>query len=319
MDAGAQSTAAMSGNGVAPSAASQLAQSPVESGAAGPLRVLLAERRASAHSDLSRRLASLGHEVLARVTSTQGAVDYAGFLCPDVVLVSPVLEDGIGITAAMSVTRGRPGVAAVVLTNHPAAASPAARPNWGAVALLPADADAADLDAELRRVVGMAREAVSQAGRQGTRPSVSPAPVAAVDPEILAAQDATELASPVIVPALDAGYDDAVNELVDDVFDPPARDGEPTVPDAPIDRGGSDETMAFAATTDGVGLEPKRGEDVVERAVQSLVERSRLLRADAIRLMEQEAEDTDQSVVDVARAMLGEDVGATVSGEVASV
>ena len=318
MDAGMQSTAAMDENGVAPHPPSPVAQGSVTPGAAGPLRVLLAERRASAHSDLSRRLASLGHEVLARVTSTQGAVDYAGFLCPDVVLVSPVLEDGIGITAAMSVIRGRPGVAAVVLTNHPAAANPTARPNWGAVALLPADADAADLDAELRRVVGRAREAASQAALQAARPSASPVPVAAVDPDGQVVEASTESLI-AIAPTRDAGDDDAVNELVDDVFDPPTQDVEPTGQDAPIDRDGSDEPMAFAATTDASGFEPPSDDEIVERAVQSLVERSRLLRADAIRLMEQEAEDTDQSVADIARAMLGGDVGATVSGEVASV
>jgi DNA-binding NarL/FixJ family response regulator len=315
MDAAMQTTAAMDENGVAPHAPSPVAPGP---GTAGPLRVLLAERRASAHSDLSRRLASLGHEVLARVTSTQGAVDYAGFLCPDVVLVSPVLEDGIGITAAMSVIRGRPGVAAVVLTNHPAAANPTARPNWGAVALLPADADAADLDTELRRVVGRAREAASQAATQAARSSAASVPVAAVDQDAQAGEASTESLI-AIAPTRDARYDDAVNALVDDVFDPPARDVEPSGPDAPIDRDGSDEPMAFGVSTDPSGPEPPSDDEIVERAVQSLVERSRLLRADAIRLMEQEAEDTDQSVADVARAMLGEDVGATVSGEVASV
>ena len=96
MDAAMQATAAMDENGVAPHAPSPVAPGP---GTAGPLRVLLAERRASAHSDLSRRLASLGHEVLARVTSTQGAVDYAGFLCPDVVLVSPRNPLNIGAVA----------------------------------------------------------------------------------------------------------------------------------------------------------------------------------------------------------------------------
>ena len=150
MDAG-QSHVAMSPGAVAsadPRPMPQLDACALQTGA--PLRVLLAERRASAQSDLSRRLTDLGHEVLARVTSAQGAVDYAGFLCPDVVLISPMLEDGIGIMAAMTVTRERPGVAAVVLTDHPSVADPLARPNWGAIALLPVEADTSDLDGELR-------------------------------------------------------------------------------------------------------------------------------------------------------------------------
>lgn len=123
------------------------------------LRILIAERRASAHSELSRRLDRVGHEVLARVTSSQGALDYAELLRPDVVLIAPMLEDGPGVMAAIALTRELPGVAAVVLSTHPAASNPAARPNWGAVALVPADAEPPDLDAELRRAVAQAREA----------------------------------------------------------------------------------------------------------------------------------------------------------------
>jgi AmiR/NasT family two-component response regulator len=125
------------------------------------LRVLIAERRASAHSELSRRLDRAGHEVLARVTSGQGALDYAELLRPDVVLIAPTLEDGPGIMAAIALTRELPGVAAVVLTAHPAAVNPAARPNWGAVALVPADAEPTDLDIELRRAVAQAQEAAA--------------------------------------------------------------------------------------------------------------------------------------------------------------
>jgi len=129
----------------------------------GSLRILLAERRASAHSELSRRLKSRGHEVLARVTSAQGAIDYAGFLAPDVVLVSPVLEDTPGLTVAMAVAKKQPGVAAVVLTSHPAAADPTSRPRWGSVALLPVDAEADEMHEELWRAVMQARETSSVA------------------------------------------------------------------------------------------------------------------------------------------------------------
>jgi len=130
-------------------------------GSGGALRILLAERRASAHSELSRRLKSHGHDVVARVTSAQGAIDYAGLLAPDVVLFAPVLEDAAGLTVAMTVSRQQPGVAAVVFTTHPAAADPASRPNWGSVALLPADVEADELNSELWRAVKRARESVA--------------------------------------------------------------------------------------------------------------------------------------------------------------
>ena len=152
------------------------------------LRVLIAERRASAHSELSRRLDRAGHEVLARVTSGQGALDYAELLRPDVVLIAPALDDGPGIMAAIALTRELPGVAAVVLSTHPAAVNPAARPNWGAVALLPADAEPADLDIELRRAVAQAREAAATAvvpeQLSGSQPRPADfAPVAAATPQ----------------------------------------------------------------------------------------------------------------------------------------
>lgn len=152
------------------------------------LRVLIAERRASAHSELSRRLDRAGHEVLARVTSGQGALDYAELLRPDVVLIAPTLEDGPGIMAAIALTRELPGVAAVVLSTHPAALNPAARPNWGAVALVPADAEPADLDIELRRAVNQAREAAATAvvpeQPSGSQPRPADfAPVAPATPE----------------------------------------------------------------------------------------------------------------------------------------
>ena len=45
-------------------------------------------------------------------------------------------------------------------------------------------------------------------------------------------------------------------------------------------------------------------DDIVARATSALVERARLTRVTAMRLMEQESADTRQSIADVARAML---------------
>jgi hypothetical protein len=59
--------------------------------------------------------------------------------------------------------------------------------------------------------------------------------------------------------------------------------------------------------------------DVIGQAAECLLERTGLSRSEAMRLMEHEAADTGQRLVDVARAVLGQDGSATVSGEVALV
>jgi ActR/RegA family two-component response regulator len=224
----------------------------------GSLRILLAERPASAHAELSRRLKSRGHEILARVNSAQGAIDYAGFLTPDVVLVSPLLDDAPGLTVAMAVARKQPGVAAVVFTSHPAAANPAFRPNWGPVALLPIDANADEMHEELWRAVIQAREA--------SAPAESPA----VD-------DADTIEDPTVVDMVDALYAPPAIELV-------------TTPVVP----GVQPSMPMQESDD----------EIIARATSALVERARLTRITAMRLMEQEASDSGQSVAEVARAML---------------
>jgi AmiR/NasT family two-component response regulator len=234
----------------------------------GSLRILLAERRASAHSEVSRRLKSRGHEVLARVTSAQGAIDYAGFLAPDVVLVSPVIDNAPGLAVAMAVAKKQPGVAAVVLTSHPAAADPASRPKWGSVALLPVDAEADEMHEELWRAVMQARK---------TSAAAELSPAAGIEPDSLTW-------------SLDAGAieDPSVTEMVDALYSPPAIElvTTPLVP-------GSRPANPM-----------QENDDIVARAATALVERARLTRITAMRLMEQESADTGQSIADVARAML---------------
>jgi ActR/RegA family two-component response regulator len=251
----------------------------------GALRILLAERRASAHSELSHRLKSRGHEVLARVTSAQGAIDYAGFLAPDVVLLAPVLEDAPGLTVAMAVAKKQPGVAAVVLTSHPAAADPASRPKWGPVALLPADAEADEMHEELWRAVMQAREASAA--------ELSPSAEIERD-ELVWSPDAvlgiSTLAAPVAEPGSQAAIEDpSITEMVDALYSPPAIElvTTPVIP-------GSRPSNPMQESDD----------DVVARAASALVERARLTRVTAMRLMEQESADTGQSIADVARAML---------------
>jgi len=250
----------------------------------GSLRILLAERRPSAHSELSHRLKSRGHQVLARVTSAQGAIDYAGFLAPDVVLVSPLLEDAPGLTVAMAVAKKQPGVAAVVLTSHPAAADPASRPRWGSVALLPEDAEADEMHEELWRAVMQAREASA---------AVELAPPAEIEPDELAWSLDTILgASTLAVAQSDTSGaidDQSVTEMVDALYSPPAIElvTTPVIP-------GSPPSNPMQESDD----------DIVARAASALVERARLTRVTAMRLMEQESADTRRSIANVARAML---------------
>jgi DNA-binding NarL/FixJ family response regulator len=261
----------------------------------GSLRILLAERKASAHSDLSSRLKSRGHEVLARVTSAQGAIDYAGFLTPDVVLVSPLLEDASGLTVAMTVARKQPGIAAVVLTDHPAAANPACRPNWGSVALLPADAEADEMHEQLWRAVMQAREvsAMTAPAQADDELPIDPAPASSmfaestesVETALAAAIAADESAAR----AANLLEDQTVTDMVDALYSPPAIElvTTPVVP-------GTRPSNPMQESDD----------DVVARATSALVERARLTRVTAMRLMEQEAADSGQSLGDVARAML---------------
>jgi DNA-binding NarL/FixJ family response regulator len=271
--------------------------------AGGALRILLAERQASAHSELSRRLQGHGHEVLARVTSAQGAIDYAGLLTPDVVLFSPALEDAPGLTVAITVARKQPGMAAVVLTNHPAVADPASRPNWGSVALVPADAESDDLHAELWRAVERAREAAGLVALDAD--DIAPdsaSDIMVVEPDVeITIREVAE-------PAIRTAYDPAaaaeaeaqtIAEMVEALYPPPST----LVPSTPL-------PLVRAIVTG------ESDADIVARAAAPLVERVHLSRAIAMRLMEQEATDTAQSIADVARAMLGEDSGDATRGDV---
>jgi DNA-binding NarL/FixJ family response regulator len=284
MHAGDTITAASLTAVAAPSTdAEPVAAADAERGSAanGPLRVLLAERRASAQSELSRRLTRLGHEVMARVTSGQGAMDYASFLAPDVVLLSPVLEDMSGVAAAMTITRKHPGIAAVLLSSHPSAADPAARPNWGAVALVPTDAEPEDLDAALRRAVGRAREADSPAeseNQESTGRQESPAQESA--------------------PMNGTGDSDAA-EAGGELVITGARDAE---------------TLSGAAE-DALENEAEDDAAIIARATDAVMQRSRLSRDQAHTLMQEEADDSAQSLVEVARAMLDDDSDSDANGE----
>jgi DNA-binding NarL/FixJ family response regulator len=142
---------------------------------AASYRIVLGDRRISAHQELSARLTRSGHEVVACVVSLRAALELAERLKPDAVLFSPHLEDGLGVAAAMACTGAHPGIAAVVLTPHPGATDPESRPNWGPVSLAPIAATPEELDAILRSTIARARDATQRApsARDGAAPRES--------------------------------------------------------------------------------------------------------------------------------------------------
>jgi DNA-binding response OmpR family regulator len=109
---------------------------------------------------VAERLTAIGYEVVARVTAGREALDAARRLTPDAVLFATELSDGLGVHAAQALARATPGVAALILSAHPAAADRLARPQWGAVSLMSADAAEDELDTDVREAIARARALV---------------------------------------------------------------------------------------------------------------------------------------------------------------
>jgi AmiR/NasT family two-component response regulator len=268
------------------------------------LRVLLAERVAAPSSELADELERFGHEVLARVTTGQGALDYAGLLHPDAVLMEPELEDGPAIMTALKLTRALPGTAAVVLASHPGAANSSTRPNWGQVTLIHIEATPAELDAELRRAVAAAHDSADSETSSQAGESVQS--VLAVIPA-LATEERNEQDEMLCEPsALSFTDEDLI--AVDHFVDTPEVMRSPVTHGAPV-------FQSFGEASDeGNGGGEEDESDIVGRAAECLLERTGLSRSEVMRMMEQEAADTTQRLVDVARAVLDQDAPAIVSG-----
>jgi DNA-binding NarL/FixJ family response regulator len=211
----------------------------------GSLRAVVVGRQAG----VAERLTAMGYEVVARLKGGREALDAARRLTPDAVVFETELSDGLGVLAAQAVTQATPGLAAVVLSAHPAVADRAARPQWGAVSLLSLNVSEDELDADVRDAVARAR-------------------------------------------ALNGVADaEAVEEAEVEVeLDAEMHEDEPL-----IDLG--------AAVS--VGLD-ESDEALIDRAIAAVSERSGLSSEDAFRLMEQEADDNQQSLREVAVAMLAD-------------
>jgi DNA-binding NarL/FixJ family response regulator len=199
-------------------------------------------------SSVADRLTALGYDVVARVAAGREAIDVARRLAPDAVFFETELTDGLGVLAAQAMTRATPGVAAVIISGHPAAANREARPQWGPVSLMAAAATEAELDAEVRDAIARARAFV-------------------VSPEI---EEAPEL---------------EIEETAE-LYDL----GAVVVDEEPVAGEESDEAL-------------------IDRAIAAVSERTSLSASEALRLMEQEADDNGQTLRDVAVAMLGDEQG----------
>ncbi len=126
------------------------------------IRVLVAEDDDNARSLLLDLLSTLGHTVVAEVSTGREAFERAKDLVPDVVLLDVHMPDGSGIEAAEKITQAVPGVAVVLytgdqgltLTDREVAAT-------AAIAFLPKPSPPRVLDSTLRLAATRARELMS--------------------------------------------------------------------------------------------------------------------------------------------------------------
>src|SRR5262245_34446341 len=126
------------------------------------IRVLIAEDDDNARSLLSDLLTSLGHTMVAEVSTGREAFERARDLVPDVVLLDVHMPDGSGIEAAELITQTLPGVAVVLfsddatltLTDRDVTAT-------AAIAFLPKPAPPRALDSTIRLAANRAKELMS--------------------------------------------------------------------------------------------------------------------------------------------------------------
>jgi response regulator NasT len=126
------------------------------------IRVLIAEDDDNARSLLSDLLGSLGHTVVAEVSTGREAYERAKDVAPDVVLLDVHMPDGSGIEAAELITQTLPGVA-VVLFSGDATLTLSDRDvtATAAIAFLPKPAPPRVLDSTLRLAATRAKELMS--------------------------------------------------------------------------------------------------------------------------------------------------------------
>jgi response regulator NasT len=123
------------------------------------IRVLIAEDDANARALLVELLTTLGHTVVAEVSTGREAFERAKAVSPDVVLLDVHMPDGSGIEAAEKITEALAGVGVVLfsgdqtitLSDREVAAT-------SAIAFLPKPSPPRMLDSTLRLAATRARE-----------------------------------------------------------------------------------------------------------------------------------------------------------------
>ncbi len=124
-----------------------------------PIKVLIAEDDENARSLIADLLTTLGHTIVAEVSTGREAFERAKDVVPDVVLLDVHMPDGSGIEAAELITQTVPGVAVVLfsgdqtltLTDRDVAAT-------AAIAFLPKPAPPRVLDSTIRLAATRAKE-----------------------------------------------------------------------------------------------------------------------------------------------------------------
>lgn len=126
------------------------------------IRVLVAEDDDNARSLIIDLLGTLGHTVVAEVSTGRDAFERAQAVVPDVVLLDVHMPDGSGIEAAERITQSLPGVA-VVLFSGDATVTLSDRDvtATAAIAFLPKPAPPRVLDSTIRLAFTRAKELMS--------------------------------------------------------------------------------------------------------------------------------------------------------------
>lgn len=123
------------------------------------IRVLIAEDDDNARALLADLLGTLGHTVVAEVSTGREAFDRAMDVVPDVVLLDVHMPDGSGIEAAERITKSIPGVAVVLFSgDHTLTLTDRDVTATAAIAFLPKPAPPRVLDSTIRLAATRAKE-----------------------------------------------------------------------------------------------------------------------------------------------------------------